>query len=83
MTLKASLSCQVKQTRHWLLILMLCCPFLLPFNNSSRLEGGTTLKSFKILARLSIRSFPKATRCISFGNFLEKFLLKIFSISLH
>lgn len=61
---------------------MLYCPFLSPFNRSKRLEGGT-LRSFRIVARLSMRSFLKATCCISFGNFFEKILLNIFSVSLH
>jgi len=30
-----------------------------------------------------MRSFRNATRCMSFGNFLEKVLLNIFSVSLH
>jgi hypothetical protein len=33
--------------------------------------------------RLSIRSFLKAIRWISLGNFFEKILLNIFSVSLH
>lgn len=34
-------SVHMKQIRHWLLILILCCVFLLPFNCSSLLPGGT------------------------------------------
>ncbi len=30
-----------------------------------------------------MRSFLNATRCMSFGNLLEKILLNIFSVSLH
>ena len=65
---------QIWPLRRW--------PFLLPFSGSKRLEGGTC-RSFRIVARFSMRSFLKATRCISFGNFFEKFRLNIFSVSLH
>ena len=61
---------------------MLCCPFRLPDNASSRLAGGT-LKSSMVELRFSILSLRKAICWMLVGSFFENRRAKIFSVSLH
>ena len=70
-----------KQIRHWSLILMLCRPFLLPFNCSSLFPGGTR-KLFKETAAFRTSSFILAV-LETLLNFLTSKSLKSFSVSLH
>ena len=51
---------QAKQTRHWSLIRMLCCPFRLPLSASNRFAGGA-FRSSSLVAASIIRSFRRAT----------------------
>ena len=68
-----------KQIRHWSLILMLCCPFLLPFSCSSLFPGGTR-KLFKETAAFRTSSLILAEREIPRKFLISKSLKKFLRI---
>ena len=71
----------MKQIRHWSLILMLCWPFLLPFNRSSLFPGGIR-KLFKEIVAFRSSSLILAALEMVLNFFISR-SLKSFSVSLH
>lgn len=80
-TLWAFSPIQVKQMRHFLLILMLYCPFRSPLSCSSLLDGGQRRSciEYDLCTILSLRS---AGLCKEGGNLLDVFLWNRCSVSL-